>query len=94
MNCKQSNPRQYPLVTLHFSSHSGDSQSLNHNDAEDYAMISALDTSSPLNQMLGLGGRSVGSLQGKEAAEFGSQLHSVRSRLLTQGRGAHLEIPI
>ena len=93
MNCKQSNPRQYPLVTLHFSSHSGDSQSLNHNDAEDYAMLSALDTS-PLDQILDLGGRSIGSLQGKEAAEFGSQLHSVRSRLLTQGRGAHLEIQI
>ena len=44
-------------------------------------MHSSLDTQSPPGQMLSLGGRLIESLQGKEAAELASKLHSVRSHL-------------
>lgn len=51
-------------------------------------MHSALDMRSALGQMLELGlqlgGCSIDSLQGNEAAELGSKLHSVRSHLLVE----------
>jgi hypothetical protein len=51
-------------------------------------------TQSPLGQILDLGGRSIGSCQGEEAAELGSKLHSVRSRFVILGGGTYPNIQI
>jgi len=54
-------------------------------------MNSELDMQSTLSQILDLGGQAIRSLRGKEAAELGRKLHSVRPRIVIQGHATHLE---
>ena len=92
MNRKQSiNPCNDVSYTSHFSDDSSEPEGSTYGDAEDPDTMQ-LDTQSPLGQILDLGGRSIGSFQEEEAAELGSELHSVRFRFVIPGGGAYPNI--
>lgn len=54
-------------------------------------MNSEVDMRSTPSQVLDLGGQSIRSLRGGEAAEAGRKLYSVRPCIVIQGHGTHLE---
>ena len=94
MNCKQCiNPCNDVGYTSHFRDDSSEPEDSSYGVVEDPDTMQ-LDAHSSLGQILDLGGRSIGSLQGEEAAELGSKLHSVCFRFVIPGGGAYLNIQI